>query len=264
MTINLWQEEQSILIDTHYKLQVGALQLYLSHLQNEWHFHHSYLTSDESESEKKIAFRSVKIIDRKNLQFKRFIQSNDSNQIKIRPKLADRSIVAKPHEPIFLPSKQTITIYISTPVWLAFFVNGNENSLFEIPTFELPDTWFGPKPSQGELCYASRFSGRVKLDSLPRRAGRIITPVTIENNGIDNLKLDKLAIPSDFLSIYLTQRGELWTPSLNVIRETDSNKTQVNVEKILHPQLENAELITKPRVNDTSGLLLKTINMFFA
>jgi len=260
---NLWQDDLALESENYYKLQIGALELYFYHIEYEWLFYHRFLTSDEAKNEKKITLTKVKKIDREKLELKRFVQSNQAELIKVRPKLADRNIVAKPHEPVFLPSKQSIVLYISTPVWLAIFVNYDDKSLLDLSTFQLPDTWFGPKPHVGELCYASRFSGRANLDLLPRRAGRIITPVKITNNGTDNLKLEKLSIPCDYLSIYLTQNDELWTPTLSVSRETDSSKTQVKIEQALHPKLEGAKLLSEPKVSDKNGLLLKTINMLF-
>jgi hypothetical protein len=261
---DLWRDELTLVSESYYKLEIGALELFVFHINSEWQFRHCYLTSDETKGEKKIAWKAVKDLNKNKLELKRFIQSQQSDRLKIRPMLADRNIVAKPHEPIFLPSNQSVTLYISTPVWLGLYVNNNEVPLFQLSTFQLSDTWFGPKPHLGELCYSSQFSGRMNLDSLPRRAGRVITPVKIINNATDNLKLEKLSIPCDYLSIYLTDNSELWTPTLTVTREADSSKTQVKIEPELHPKLEKAELISTARVSDHSGLLIKTINMLFS
>jgi hypothetical protein len=261
---DLWRDELTLATESYYKLEIGALELFVSHTNFEWQFRHCYLTSDETKNEKKISWKAVKDLNKNKFELMRFIQSHESDHLKIRPMLADRNIVAKPHEPIFLPSNQSVTLYLSTPVWLGLYVNSSESPLFQLSTFQLSDTWFGPKPHLGELCYSSQFSGRMNLDSLPRRSGRVITPIKIVNNGTDNLKLEKLSIPCEYLSIYLTAKSELWTPTLTVTREVDSSKTQVKIEPELHPKLENAELVSTARVNDQSGLLIKTINMLFS
>ena len=261
---NLWQKTLVCSLEENYRLSIGALELFVTYLPNEWQFHHRYVTDDESKSERKVALSPIKNLPKDNAELTRFIQTNDQHELKFHPRLANRSIVAKPHSPVFLPPKQSVTIFISTPIWLAIHVDGQEQALLELATFHLPDTWFGPKPHIGELCYASRFSGRTNLDSLPRRAGRIITPVCIKNNAADNLKLEKISIPSEYLSIYMTENGELWTPTLSVFREVDQKKTVVRIDKALHPVLEKATLISKPRVSDPSGLMSKTIDTLFS
>lgn len=264
MTHNLWQETISFELQTTYKLSVGALELYVNLLENEWQFRHCYVTEDETKTERKIQLSPLKKMSRDELEPMRFIHSHNHDKLQFRPRLANKSIVAKPYMPVFLPSEQTVTVYISTPVWLAIFLDDQKQPLLEVPTFKLSDTWFGPKPHIGELCYSSRFSGRIDLSALPKRASRIITPVKITNNGADNLKLEKISIPCDYLAVYLNENNELWTPTLSILREVDKNKTQVTIEKSLHPSLENAKRVGEPRVADQSRLLSKTIDMLFS
>ncbi|MGX5172641.1 hypothetical protein ACUR5C_01275 [Aliikangiella sp. IMCC44653] len=261
---NIWLNPIDFSENKQHKIVIGALQIYITQLIQEWQFKHRFVLQDESLSEQKISITSVASIQVDNLELNRFIQSDDINQLHIKPRLANRSIVAKPHTPVFLPSKQAITIYVSTPLWIAFYLNGFNQPLFEMATFKLSDTWFGPRPHVGELCYASRFSGRIDLKALPRRPSRVITPITISNNGDDNLKLEKIAIPSEYLSVYLTKNSELWTPTLKVTREKDQKNTRVIIDKNLHPALQDATKISEPRTSDQSGLFTKTLDMLFS
>lgn len=261
---DLWQKTLTFDLHNTYKLSVGALELYINLLENEWRFRHCYVSEDETGIEKPIQLSLLDTMLRDDLQPMRFICSESTNSLQIRPQLANKSIVAKPLIPVFLPSKQSVTIYISTPLSLALFLDKQKNSILEIPTIKLSDTWFGPKPHIGELCYSSRFSGRISLSELPKRASRIITPVKITNNGADNLKLEKISIPCDYLAVYLSKNNELWTPTLSILRETDKNKTEVSISKTLHPSLEGAKRIGEPRVGDQTRLLSKTIDMLFS
>jgi hypothetical protein len=261
---NLWQETLMFELQKTYKLSVGALELYINLLENEWRFRHCYVSEDETGIEKPIQLALLDTMEKEDLQPMRYICSDDINTLQIRPKLANKSIVAKPYIPVFLPSKQTVTIYISTPLSLALFLDKQKIPFLEIPTIKLSDTWFGPKPHIGELCYSSRFSGRISLSELPKRASRIITPVKVTNNGADNLKLEKISIPCDYLAVYLSQKNELWTPTLSILRETDQNKTQVTIDKILHPALEGAKRIGEPKIGDQTRLLAKTLDMLFS
>ncbi len=43
------------------------------------------------------------------------------------PRLADRSVVIKPIDPIYIPAGQRGTLYISTPLWIAGLVEVSMN-----------------------------------------------------------------------------------------------------------------------------------------
>ncbi len=258
----LWSEAQSFEVGQVYKFEVGALQMYISFLEKEWQFRHSYATENETDKEKKLNLSTLKNLPRADLELSRYIHAQGENSLKFKPRMANRSIVAKPYQPIFLPPDQTVTIYISTPLWLAIYSN-NDKLLTEIPSYKLSDTWFGPKPHIGELCYSSRFSGRVDLDSLPRRVSRVITPVRIRNESHDSLKLEKVSIPSEYLEVYLNADNELWTPALSLLRATDKNTTKISIDKVMHPEIQGALKVAEPRKSDQSGLVSKTLDMFF-
>ena len=261
---DLWKEALTFEMDENYKLSVGALDLYINLQEKEWQFRHSYATQDEIQNERKLQLSKIKTVNSNELVVTRFIHSDNVDSLHIKPRLANRNIVAKPYSPILLPSQQEITIYISTPVWLAISSGTMNEPLVEMPTFQLSDTWFGPKPHIGELCYSRHFTGRIDLNVLPKRMSRVITPVRITNNGEGNLKLEKISIPCDYLAIYQNKTNELWTPTLSVIRHAEHNKTEVKIDRTLHPALAECKKIAEPRVSDQKGLLSKTIDMLFS
>jgi hypothetical protein len=82
------------------------------------------------------------------------------------PRLADRSVVIKPVDPIYIPAGQRGTLYISTPLWISGFVEGQKEPLFDIPVILPKDTWFGPDHRTGEMCYATSVDGRTELNQL--------------------------------------------------------------------------------------------------
>jgi hypothetical protein len=271
---DLWEQSFTIPEGEHRKLSFGLLNVYISRMHGDWQFRNHYSVGDESQREKAPDFMRLKNPPAEEGTLTRIIQSTgndkleknesaeaiDKTIIRFVPRLADRSIVAKPIAPFLLPPHEKITVYLSSPVWLAIKIGEQTESLLEIPSFKLSDTWFGPRPHIGELCYASRFSGRTNLELLPKRMSRIITPVQIVNNGSDKLKIEKIAIPSAYLAVYLTDAGELWTSELKVVRESDKATPQVNIEKNLPDYVKDARLISQPRENYVSGILGKTID----
>lgn len=66
------------------------------------------------------------------------------------PRLADRSVVIKPVDPIYIPAGQRGTLYISTPLWIAGFVEGQREPIFDLPVILPKDTWFGPNHRSGK------------------------------------------------------------------------------------------------------------------
>ncbi|WP_444998567.1 hypothetical protein [Aliikangiella sp. IMCC44359] len=279
---DLWKQVFSIPSGEHYKLTFGSLTTYISHQEGDWQFRYLYSTEKEDEIEQKIEFSSHETPVPEYSQLTRIIHANpiqdaiinkqsncDGNlanlsKISFQPQLANRSIVAKPHTPFYLPAQESVTIYLSTPVWLAIKIGEVSQPLLEIPSFKLSDTWFGPRPHIGELCYASQFSGRTNFQLLPKRMSRIITPVQIINNGKESLKLEKIAIPTAYLTTYLTDSGELWTSELKVLCERDKKAPLVSTAKNLPSHVANASLISEPREKDASGLISKTLDRLFS
>ena len=91
------------------------------------------------------------------------------------PRLANRSVVIKPVDPIYIPAGQRGTLYISTPLWIAGFVEGQREPIFDLPVILPKDTWFGPNHRSGEICYATAVDGRTELEQLRPRAFRAVT-----------------------------------------------------------------------------------------
>jgi hypothetical protein len=264
INLNVWTEQLTIEPEQIVKLNIGALELYLEPLKNEWQVRHGYANDDETSREKPIQLSRLKQRPNIDLELMRFIHSHQESKLRFIPRMANRSIVAKPYQPIYLPANQTVTIYISTPIWLAVKIGDQKDSLLELPSFRLSDTWFGPKPHIGELCYSSHFSGRVDLASLPRRESRIITPVKVSNQASDNLKIEKISIPCEFLEIYQNEQGELWTQELSLSRQQNKKSTKLIVDKVKHSALDQATKISEARKQDVSGLLSKTVDMLFS
>lgn len=262
--LNIWFDQLDFEPEKIVKLNVGALELYLELLKNEWQVRHRYVNDDETSKEKPIQLSTLKQLPQLELNLMRFIHSEQGRNVRFVPRMANRNIVAKPYQPIYLPANQTVTIYISTPIWLALKIGDQKDSLLELPSFRLSDTWFGPKPHIGELCYSSHFTGRVDLASLPRRESRIITPVRVSNEASDNLKIEKISIPCEFMEIYQNEKGELWTQELSLSRQQNKKTTNLVIDKVKHPALDNATKVSDARKQDVSGLLSKTVYMLFS
>lgn len=162
----------------------------------------------------------------------------------VRAAQADRPLVVRPESALAVQPGEAVTLFVSTPVWVMLSVSrkrprakGKRSEdetewlrLFEVPAERFSDTWFGPNTRVGELCYATRSSGRLDLADLPQRPHRIVTPVRIENKATDALEFQRVQVPVPQLAVYRDADGALWTNGVTLTRETGGDLAAVRVD----------------------------------
>ena len=226
-------------------IQLERLSLSLRHTREECWLDYRFLSADGSDME--IAPQSL-----------RFLLSDSERQIQITPQLADRAVVARPMMPTELLPKERATLFISTVLWARVAVD--KQTLAELPTVRLSDTWFGANTRHGELCYASQTRALLKLDTVQHTPFRAITPITIDNQGEDNVRLERINVPVPHLTLYCD--GErFWTSALSVLRETNLATANLRIDsKPPH----NADLVAPPRRPIRGGVFDRAVDLLFA
>lgn len=188
----------------------------------------------------------------------RFLLSDSERNIEITPQLADRAVVVRPMMPTELLPKECATLFVSTVLWARVAV-GNQ-TLAELASVRLSDTWFGTNTRYGELCYASQTRALLKLDNVQYTPFRAITPITIDNQGEDNVRLERINVPVPHLTLYCD--GErFWTSALSVLRENNLATAKLNIEA--NPPY-NAELVAPPRRPIRGGVFDRAVDLLFA
>jgi hypothetical protein len=137
--------------------------------------------------------------------------STGGSTIRLTPALADRPVVIQSETPFHIMPGQNMTYYVSTPLWVAFHTGKPLVNMTEMPLFRPSDTWFGPSTTQGELCFASTTSGRLRLDDIRFRPHRAVTVVLLRNMTGNPVLLKSLNLPVPNLSLYESADGYLWT-----------------------------------------------------
>ena len=188
----------------------------------------------------------------------RFLLSGSSNTIQITPQLANRPVVARPMMPTELLPKQQTTLFISTVLWAR--VSAGEVPLAELPTVRLSDTWFGANTRHGELCYASQTRALLNSDNVQYSPFRAITPITIDNQGIDNVRLDRINVPVPHLTLYCDGQ-RFWTSALRVLRETHLAIANLHIDNKPPSQ---SVLIAPPRRPIRGGVFERAVDLLFA
>lgn len=157
----------------------------------------------------------------------RFATPTGDGQLSLAARLPDRDVVVRSDPPLRLVAGHALDVYIGIPIWIAVRVGDAE--LVQIPTVRMPQTWFGPSPREGELCYALRSRARLAASEMPRRANRAISVLSVRNEGPDDLLLERLKIPIPNLALYRATDGTMWCQRLAVLRPFGGDEVQVEV-----------------------------------
>lgn len=191
-------------------------------------------------------------------------QKTADRQIVLTPVLADRSVVIRPDAPLYVLAGEEITIYASTPVWIRIEAGSPARLLTEIPSHRPSDTWFGPNTLEGELCYAMRTAGRLRLTSLPFRLHRAITPIHVHNHASDALYLDRVQVPVQYLSLYRGENNFLWTPSVDLDRESAGDLAAVRLAHKPPSEAGASTLLSNARHEVRSSIIIRTFSSIFS
>ena len=238
---------------------LGTLRLTIGHGVDEWRIHSEAIAEDKATAPARIKARRSLPPDFQE----RHVISGSSGHLALQPVLADRNVVIRPRQPIYLLAGQQVTLYLSTPIWLRVEVGEPATLLREVPVTRLSDTWFGPSTREGELCYAGRTHGRHEADDVPKRPHRAITPLHIHNKASTPLPLEKFSLPVPMLSLYGGEDGSLWTQRLSLTRQDQSDLAAVRIDpKPPAPELK-LTLLSKPRQDPGRSGLIRAFSLLF-
>ncbi|MFB6263506.1 MAG: hypothetical protein ABEL76_07765, partial [Bradymonadaceae bacterium] len=203
-------------------------------------------------------FERLMTEDDDRLTVDRYTFEQTKPTVELQPALADRAVISRPDRPLHVPPGETVTIYLSTPLWVRVYFPESDRLLCEIPCYRMSDTWFGRSTTDGELCYAARTSGRLRLDRLPIRLHRAVTPATVANSADEPLLLERLQLPTPHLALYRSPENTLWTQAIEMIRTQAGKGADVSVTRGSPPQISDGTLVQEPRISSKKGLFTST------
>ncbi len=221
-----WWGDQVIGVGQARRYRIGTLDLWIKCLPREWRIAH--VEDREQPDRAEQLGPGPDLPPPEGAEIMRFGTHPGDEKVILRPRGADRPVVIRPDPALGLPSGESVVFYVSSPVWVEVAADVGR-PMVEIPVTRPSDTWFGPSPREGELCYASRTKARLFLSELPPRPGRAITEVRVHNQGHGLIPIERVAIPMPNLSLFATEAGVLWTPSVVVTRK-DQPLAEVQVD----------------------------------
>lgn len=255
-----WWDELSVDSDHGVRCSLGALTLILFRTGTEWQIGYERLDGPELDLRDDWSEESITDVPEEFPNLERFVAEDGRSSARFLPRVADRSVVARPRMPLHVLPGQTTKVYLSAPVWVELLVAGGSESLWEIPTRRLSNTWFGPSTREGEVAYALKTQARSRLEEVPQRSYRAITAVAIRNQASDVLLVDRVNLPIPYLSIYATPRGKLWTEAITLLREEGSSMAALDVSSGAPPEAVDARRLSEPRLIATESLVVRAFS----
>ncbi|MEM9487543.1 MAG: hypothetical protein AAGC55_00295 [Myxococcota bacterium] len=195
--------------------QLGPMSLYVQRLSGEWRM---ATVHDQGVADERIAVAEPVAEDIDLLSYAsvlRFGMAGDDERVTLAPMLADRAVVSTPQKPFYIPTGAETTVFVGSPLWLRISAGQPPVKLSELPVSRPSDTWFGPSPYRGELCYASRTACRLRLDEFVLIPHRAVTAVRVRNRSTKPFLLERLKLPVSYLPLFCAADGIFWTRDLS-------------------------------------------------
>lgn len=249
------------------RLRLGALTLYARNLLKEWRLYSHHELDPTIDVVDRVVGQTLDhpADDDRNWFVERFAQTREEGALDLSMRLADRPVVARPEVPISLIGGDEITLFVSTPLWIAIQTADTHRDLTEIPSLRPSDTWFGPSTREGELCYAMRTRARIDVELLQKHPVRAISRITLRNRSTDPVLIERVNIPVPFLHTYLGADGLAWTDPIifERLEPGGPNKTldgRLRIERGAPDEAgEGAKRIATPRVTMRANVLSRAL-----
>ncbi len=190
----------------------------------------------------------------------RYSYEETTPDLEVTPVLADRPIIIRPEEALYVPSGETVTMFVSTPLWVRVEAGEDRDLLTEIPSYRPSDSWFGPNTREGELCYATSTLARLSLRDVPLRLHRAVTPVVVRNPLGEVLSVERIRVPVGYLSLYRGANGFLWTEAIEFDRVENEELASLSVGRGAPRQAKDAKRIVGPRQTHDRSALVRTFS----
>ncbi|MBN1219450.1 MAG: hypothetical protein JXM69_11015 [Anaerolineae bacterium] len=250
--------------------QIGPLKLAVQRLQREWQI--AYESQNNAAEETSAAEETgilsqdldapdIEALNYAHIERHPFDQTGET--LRLTPTLADRPVVTRPEAPFYVAAGAETAMFVSSPLWLRLAVGHPPQPLQEIAIQRPSDTWFGPSTMEGELCYASRTSGRLNLGNIPWQADRAVTQVIIRNQVSNALLVERLSLPVPYLSLFESLDGMLWTQNVVLVRSREMGMAAIDIDSGPPEQAGQAKLVSEPRQYPDKSMVIRAFGALF-
>jgi len=244
--------------------RIGPLCLIVTRLKHEWYVARE--TGERPTTDCSVELPTEPPAPNQKAIVTRYATARQSELLNVWPVLPDRSIVTRPESPLSVLPRTEVVIYVGSPLWIRLEEEQGDDDkpLADLPAQPAKETWWGPSPRVGELCYATRTVGRIRLDEASRFPHRVLTAVTIKNDAGLPLAIERLNLPVRRLSVYAAKDGRLWTESVTLERAEAEEMAALEVGREPPKVARDAELISRARDSDRTNVLFRAFGTLFS
>jgi hypothetical protein len=239
-----------------HRWQVGPAVVRVQHRPGEWQI--AVRPGDDPVSEELVVNEILDAEPDDGAVPVRFARHRSGTGLQLVPLTTDRPVIVRSSQPFQVPPGEETTIYVSTPLRIGFEAGRGKLRLLEEALFRPSDTWFGPSPREGELCYASTTAARLSLENLPIRPHRAVTVVQIRNRATTLLPLERIRLPMPQLSLYGSREGWLWTETVTLERRAADELAEIRLARGAPEQAGECQRVAGPRQATERGALIRS------
>ena len=238
----------NMLIDHDYLVTLGNLNIEFILRGQEWQLAYSHQSLDNDNQ-----------VNNKPANRYRLIVNSENPSLELRLRLANRPIVSRPQEKLFLAPNAKTKLFLTTALWLS--VCQGTQTLLELPSQILSDIWFGPNTRQGELAYSNNIAVMLNPPNAASRAGKALTELTITNSSAEQLSLEKINLPIPELKLYRSQDG-FCSDKVDIVVD-QAHEAHLNIKP--NSDTDNAiELLSQARKAVSRSALTRAVDVLFA
>lgn len=240
------------------RIRLGPLVVTVARLEHEWRILRESIdgTDDDVSIERDVAIEEPD----PSANVTRYVTGSKTERLRIVPVLPDRSVVTQPDHPLSILPRTEVRLFVGSPLWVRF-LQGADEPLGELPASPPKEAWVG-STQDGELCYATRTYGRLRIDDAALLPHRVMTPVTINNGSSHTFLCDHVSLPVRRLSVYASSEGRLWTEAVSLEHRSEE-LARLEVSPGAPPEAHNAVLLSGPRDAGPSGGRFRAFGALF-
>lgn len=229
-----------------YSKSVGPLTLYLKRTSNE-----VWIAHDRSQMEN---------VDESSLDWSRWALKKNDAELQLLPLLPDKQVVVGPEHSFHLGVGAEVRIFTRIPVWIGVYAMENSlKKLMEVPSVVLSKTWFGDFVG-GELCYWISSTARSQISPEIFQPHTAICTLNIRNDSEEELRIEKLSVKVDHLSLFLSDR-QLWSDEMQIQYKGGDQHSDIHITGKVPHEACDAVLLQSPRNPEKRSFAERTFKM---
>ena len=200
-------------------------------------------------------------------EWSRWATPSEEREVSLRPALPDRPVVLEPEWPFRLLPGAEARVFVRVPLWIRMDLvvrdpGGEEGirrvRLQESPAVLMSDTWWGELHS-GELAYWLPTTARRTMATRLFAPHVAICPLVLRNRANEDLRVEKLALRTNHLSLFVQDR-RIWSDESRVLYQGGEEGSQIEMAGRAPPEAEGAKLVSGPRTPIQRGFRARTFD----